>query len=868
MAWTTPLKLATLPLVLAGPILRKVTETSVTVWFALKQAATVTVTVSNAQGALLTGSGVTCAVGTNLHIVAVTANKIAPANTAGTLLGFGTVYFYDATFAVGTAAPVSLAQATTPPGKTVDPKLSNLAYPPYNRPSFSLPPNDISKLRLIQGSCRHPNGTGGPDCLAMLDDLILQVPTDANLRPHQLVMGGDQIYADDVAGHLLMALTAASDLLLGWQEILTLPADLPPLPGNKVPPYTRKKIGALAGLTSAESYNHLFTLGEYICMYMFVWSDVLWTAQTLPNKADLIAAAGSSPPLGIKYQEFYAISVRADNEFGWVQTFRDTLPKVRRALANIPSYMILDDHDVTDDFNMTPSFCKDVYTAPLGLQIVQNALVAYSLCQHWGNVPEEFFRPEDAPAGTVFGGTPPGRQLLNTLNGVIATTYSSTATTTALRTAVGVHTYAQMAAPPAAVVGAARAHWLSAYHDPGSLVFDYTVESQTHQIIVTDSRTWRSFPPGQEHAELLPLDQILRQIANVTPITDARALIVVLSTNAPPVPGIRQAADKPGTAAFFSSLDYTNDTHPDVFEAWELPSAPFDRLVGAICTRLQPFSGVKTGSAIILSGDVHSSFATRLVVKGANPLGAAIPAEQVNVVIAQMVSSSFRNLTGKTLSQHKEGYSYPSERLVGAANPEGFFGWTSAPATGRIVGFTQRKTPRKEFTFVIVKDVSISQPKTLSIGDISPNGGLVVQPDYKFRLDYLHARKEHRIPDFTADPLPPLPPGDPSWQTLSNRAERFRQIAGNYRRYDGTDGADRQMVGENNISELTFDGRETAFHTVRWFNNTAPDGKPPFLVPTLSTYEIGLGPTDATNPFNDFSKIIPAVVTRPKGGLQ
>ena len=157
---------------------------------------------------------------------------------------------------------------------------------------------------------------------------------------------------------------------------------------------------------------------------------------------------------------------------------------------------------------------------------------------------------------------------------------------------------------------------------------------------------------------------------------------------------------------------------------------------------------------------------------------------------------------------------------------------------------------------------------TLSIDDISPNGGLVVQPDYKFRFDYLHARKEHRIPDFTADPLPPLPPGDPSWQTLSNRAERFRQIAGNYRRYDGTDGADRQMVGENNISELTFDGRETAFHTVRWFNNTAPDGKPPFLVATLSTYEVSLDPTKATDPLNDLSKLIPAVVARPTGGLQ
>jgi hypothetical protein len=338
-------------------------------------------------------------------------------------------------------------------------------------------------------------------------------------------------------------------------------------------------------------------------------------------------------------------------------------------------------------------------------------------------------------------------------------------------------------------------------------------------------------------------------------------LIVVLSTNAPPVPGIRQAANKPTLAAFLSNSDYTHESHPDVFEAWEIPSTPFDHLVGAISTRLQSFSGVKTGSAIILSGDVHSSFATRLVVQGASPLGAAIPAEQVNVVIAQLVSSSFRNQTDKTLSQHKKGYSYPYEFLIGAADPEGFFGWISAPATGRIVGFTQRKAAGVKF----VQDVSITQPKTLSIADISPNGGLVVQPDYRVRFDYLHARKEHPIPGFTTDPLPPLPPDPPSWQTLSNRAERFRQIAGNYRRYDGTDGADRQMVGVNNISELTFDGNKTAFHTVRWFNNTAPDGKPPVLVPTLSTYEIGLSPTDTADPLNDFSKIIPAVVTRPKG---
>ena len=70
--------------------------------------------------------------------------------------------------------------------------------------------------------------------------------------------------------------------------------------------------------------------------------------------------------------------------------FRKDLQDVRRMLANIPSYMICDDHEVTDDWNMTRDTCKSLYGHPLGLRVAQNALVAYSLCQHWGNVPEVF----------------------------------------------------------------------------------------------------------------------------------------------------------------------------------------------------------------------------------------------------------------------------------------------------------------------------------------------------------------------------------------------------------------------------------------------------------------------------------------------
>ena len=75
--------LATKANVLAGPVLRKVTPDSVTVWFALQKKATVTLTVMDAAGVRLfdsvvasgPGTGDTIAVGANLHIVAVTAKR-------------------------------------------------------------------------------------------------------------------------------------------------------------------------------------------------------------------------------------------------------------------------------------------------------------------------------------------------------------------------------------------------------------------------------------------------------------------------------------------------------------------------------------------------------------------------------------------------------------------------------------------------------------------------------------------------------------------------------------------------------------------------------------------------------------------------
>ena len=67
--------------------------------------------------------------------------------------------------------------------------------------------------------------------------------------------------------------------------------------------------------------------------------------------------------------------------------FRKNLPKVQRALANVATYMILDDHDVTDDYFLNPIWRRRVLGTRLGRAILGNAMIAYALFQDWGNDP-------------------------------------------------------------------------------------------------------------------------------------------------------------------------------------------------------------------------------------------------------------------------------------------------------------------------------------------------------------------------------------------------------------------------------------------------------------------------------------------------
>ena len=80
-----------------------------------------------------------------------------------------------------------------------------------------------------------------------------------------------------------------------------------------------------------------------------------------------------------------------------LEQFRSTLPAVRRALANTATYMICDDHEITDDWYFNLAWCERVLQKPLGRAIIRNGLSAYAVFQAWGNTPEQFAECRNDP---------------------------------------------------------------------------------------------------------------------------------------------------------------------------------------------------------------------------------------------------------------------------------------------------------------------------------------------------------------------------------------------------------------------------------------------------------------------------------------
>ncbi len=294
-------RFANIPLILCGPMPRRVDSQIVSVWVALKESRRIKLHLYlgysdsdvNKTPDFTSGFIETLPVGDHLHIA------IAYVPTKG-LLRNGGIYSYDLHF----FTPDTETRVTSlgELGLLKSPVL--LGFKENQLPSFIYVPEKLEDLRIAHGSCRKPHGKGR-DGLAALskvmapDFLDIERVNAPKVRPHCFFHTGDQIYADDCSNFLIEHYTDIGNFLLQRVEQLPFPAnpedyfDKQNEVGKKfkwieavtaaLPP-GRRATNFYTGFTGDQA-NHLYSFAEFSAAYLMQWSDVLWPErlQTIPE---------------------------------------------------------------------------------------------------------------------------------------------------------------------------------------------------------------------------------------------------------------------------------------------------------------------------------------------------------------------------------------------------------------------------------------------------------------------------------------------------------------------------------------------------------------------------------------------------------
>lgn len=714
---------ATLPLLMAGPILRRVEADLVSVWIATSQICDASLLLFD--GADVAGSRTpqddlragwisskqrTIQFGARVHCLTVVLDLRAPGGNAtkssGPLKADHT-YSYDLQLATAAA-----------PGTSINLRAMGLldgaiplGYDPGELPSFRTCPETKDKLVIVHGSCRRmfnaapladdpaqdgpfppPGGwptaeptpakpipDSGPvefpeksfptfpkrDGALWIDALIdpRGPPQRIAARPHQLFLTGDQIYADDVPETLLPVINHVGRVLVGPEE---LPADEKGsafVAANSInfpPMFRRDMCLKRAGMTTSDGVSHLFAFGEFVAYYLLTWSPELWkfdlwpadfdpaqlsmptewrdaflfksmTAEPLVNTEAYDALlealpdsfsgvpgdppAKSAPPQAHAQWYFEQRSKWLTSKFWspalfewWMRRFREGLPRVRRALANVPTYMLADDHEITDDWYFSRQWREAVFTRPLGVDTIRNGLMAYTVFQGWGNDPRRWATGVEA-------------ELLQQMR-----TYAA-ATPAARRTSVNrLHQLLGLPhTPPAGQVPTFRP----------LVEFSYRFEGICHRVLVVDGRTRRRFPSrtsqaggiDYEGATGLFGDSPMATALPAPPVGDDKITLVVTGV---PVCGPEGMELAMLPFQRFARLLLTVDA-----EAWSYEPTTFEALLWALA---------RYRSVVLLSGDIHMGFSVALDYWSAPTTGTPTTAR-----IVQLVSSGLtQDWGGKT----------------------------------------------------------------------------------------------------------------------------------------------------------------------------------------------------------------------------
>jgi hypothetical protein len=934
MAWK-PIadRIAGLPLVIAGPILRRVEKDNMSVWLALKEPCLLkdgkqlTLTVYNSgtgssRGTfVMKGSRDTVSLGEHLHIVVLTAKA------SGILLQPGITYSYNVTgngldFTANAANPANYA----------------ICYPGFDLPTFSLPPADLNTLRIIHASCRklHAQGT---DALADVDTLLYdasRIPaTLPSSRPHQLFLTGDQIYADDVDGLLLFLVRdlcegadAALDIdtstprttakgLLNWTEVLR--------GGTRYSDRGRPHIAAGYPLSNIEEYNgllevgrrsellrkesglhfpgewevpenHLIKLGEYYAMYLLMWSPLLWPndaeypayrnvyskkyfsddpqpfQQPVGSDEEIAEASAESGGDKLNYSIFSRSVTRA-------KLYQDELRAVRRALANIPTYMICDDHEITDDWFLDYNWCETVLSQALGNRIVQNGLTAYTLFQGWGNNPAQFEQPT-------------GQQLLTFIEHWSGTDNYDTYDSNNIGAWNTIGAYIGMPA----LYETLDQHRLIPQIS-NRLQHHFYIAWDKHEVLVLDTRTYRDFPgSSSDYAALISRESLANQLGNFaySSSNTIEVTFIVIATPISGVPNLEEALQSSARTAAALKIGYkehlsglpisgigsisglVSENDRSYFtdaEGYAYQQKGLQDLYAGICrgvaARQQFDQNAQPGRVVVLSGDVHYGFTNR-VEFWADRFADMAETDGSNngathFVLAQLCASALKNekdgLIGNE-SQHlpqlaianSGSYGYRSVDDIGytkdeITKPFVWLGWVPPLQGYKKVGewHLASKLINKVYASMMINKynpVLHVNKSSILISDTS------VQPDWMYRINYIKSLKPPVNPQQVLAVSSPFTGPAATPQQRATAMKNYVAACENNRKYLLKDSPGSEAVGKNNFGEVTFDWgstEETKFvrHYLWWsetFNGIDAQRQP------HSKFAVLLGKDDAKYP--------------------
>jgi hypothetical protein len=364
-----------LNVLLAGPIVRRVEQDAAYLWVATSVPASVigevyqaSTTYQEKPERLGGGPAESLQIGEKLFVHLVRATPDAGTWPRGELLAYDLRLLPDDDCPALRLADLGLLEGP-----------NSIAYAGLDLPTFFLPAENRS-LSVIHGSCRLLHGRG-EDALGAADEIITRSATDLDERPSVLCLTGDQIYADDVAQPLISHIRSMADALIGDQDDRSVPglARVSDLDVGQRSEFVQEQ----ACFTSDHCDDHLLSFGEYAAIHCLAWNHENWPPE-LPR--DIPGGDGNmlALPKDLRSRRSFLGQRRA------LERARAALPAVRRVLANTPTYMVFDDHDVTDDWNLTEEWKDRVYGCAAGKRIVSNALGAFFAFQGWGNQPEQF----------------------------------------------------------------------------------------------------------------------------------------------------------------------------------------------------------------------------------------------------------------------------------------------------------------------------------------------------------------------------------------------------------------------------------------------------------------------------------------------